>query len=83
MPFFGCIEHHEKAYLDKMSVLANEISMTLLLRVSGGLRLAPHEYQWGPYSGSGSCYRKTAMKGACMAFRNKRGDLTDGNPLVV
>ena len=37
----GCIGHHEKACLDKMSVLANEIGMMLLLPVSGGVRLAP------------------------------------------
>ena len=80
----GCIEHHEKACLDKMSVLANEIGMILLFPVSGGLRLAPMNISGDriPVVG-GSCYRKTAMKGACMAFRNKRGGLTDGSPLVV
>ena len=80
----GCIEHHEKVCLDKMSMLANEIGMTLLLPVSGGLRLAPMNISGDciPVVG-GSCYRATAMKGACMAFRNKRGGLKDGNPLVI
>lgn len=68
----------------KMSVLANEIGMILLLRVSGGFRLAPTNISgdYIPVVG-GSYHRKTAMKGACMAFRNEKGGLPDENPLVV